>query len=74
MRKHILVDITTITILNAVMHVFSDIQTHIGLTINYDKASLYRMGSIANTYAKLFTQRKLHWTNDRINTLGVELF
>ena len=63
-----------VTVLNTVLCIFHDIESHTGLTINYDKTSLYRMGSIANINAKFFIQQKFNWTNDAINTLGVELF
>ena len=46
--------------------------THIsGLSINYDKTTIYRIGSIHQTNAKLYSQKQLAWTNDPINVLGV---
>ena len=42
-----------------------------GLTINYDKTSIYRVGSLKNTNARLYTQRPIQWTNNPINILGV---
>ena len=62
------------TIINRVLEIFTDIETHTGLTINYDKTSMYRLGSIANSDTQIYTQRKLHWTNDPINALGIELY
>ena len=63
-----------VTVLNAVLNTFQDIEMHTGLTISYEKTSLYRIGSIRNSNAKLFTTHKIHWTNDPINTLGIDLF
>ena len=42
-----------------------------GLKINYDKTSVYRIGSLKNTNARLYTQKPLIWTNEPINILGV---
>lgn len=42
-----------------------------GLVINYDKTNIYRIGSLANTDAKIYTTRKFNWTNDPIELLGV---
>ena len=62
------------TVLNSVLTVFNEIEMNTGLTVSYDKTSIYRIGSIANTDAKLYSQRKINWTNNPINTLGVDLF
>ena len=58
----------------------SQILTHIdefgkstGFKLNYDKTTIYRVGSLANTDAKLYSARKLPWTNNSINILGVEI-
>ena len=47
---------------------------HTGLTMSYDKTLIYRIGSLANTDAKLYTTRKIKWTNNPINTLGIDLY
>ena len=44
-----------------------------GLTLNYDKTTVYRIGSIKNTQAMFYTQPQLAWTNDPINILGVQV-
>ena len=38
------------------------------------KTTLYRIGSIANTCAKCYTIRPVKWTNDTVNTLGIDLY
>ena len=35
---------------------------------------MYRIGSLANTDAKLITPRRVNWSNKTVNTLGVNLF
>ena len=42
-----------------------------GLAINYDKTTVYRIGSLKDSKATLYTQKPLKWTNDPINVLGV---
>ena len=61
-------------ILNEVLDSLADIETHTGLQVSYDKTSLYRIGSIADSQAKLYTKRKINWQNGSINTLGVDLY
>ena len=61
-------------VLNTVLSVFSEVETNTGLRVSYDKTSVYRIGSITNTNAKFYTTRKLTWTNDPVNTLGIDLY
>ena len=42
-----------------------------GLKVSYEKTSVYRIGSLVNSNAKIYTQKELNWTNDPIATLGV---
>ena len=60
-------------VLNTVCKELSNIEQNTGLKVSYDKTSLYRIGSIADSNAKLYTDRKIAWTNDSICTLGVDL-
>ena len=62
------------TILNETLKIISDIENHTGLKASYDKTTIYRIGSLANTNAKCYTIRKIKWTNDPVNTLSVDLF
>ena len=62
------------TVLNSVLDEFTNIETNTGLKVSYDKTSIYRMGSIANSDAKLYTHRKITWANHPINTLGIDLY
>ena len=61
------------TILNEVITVLTCMEAHLGVRVSYDKTSIYHISSIANTSAKLYTIKPIRWTNDSINTLGVDI-
>ena len=42
-----------------------------GLLVNYDKTSVYRIGSLKDSNAQLYTSKPLAWENEGIPTLGV---
>ena len=42
-------------VINKDIEVLTDIETNIGLKVSYDKTTIYRIGSIANTDAKCYT-------------------
>lgn len=58
---------------NQVVEVFNKLENNIGLKVNYDKTSIYRMGSLENTNAQLYTMRVFQWVNNPPNILGVNL-
>lgn len=58
-------------VLNEVIITLGRVESSLGLKVNYDKTSVYRIGSIANSSATLYTIRPLAWTNVPINILGV---
>ena len=58
----------------SVFQVLTGIETNTGLRILYEKTTMYRIGSLANSEAKLFSTRKVNWSNNYINTLGMDLF
>ena len=60
-------------VLNAVIECFQCIETSTGLTVSYEKTTLYRIGSIADSNAKFYTTKSLKWSNEAINTIGVAL-
>ena len=62
------------TVLDAVMETLTDIETNIGLQISYEKTTMYRIGSLCNTDAKIYTKKEVKWSNESINTLGVDLY
>lgn len=57
--------------LNATMETLDRIHFCLGLKINYDKTSVYRIGSLKNSQAQLYTQKQLLWTNEPVKVLGV---
>ena len=59
--------------LTEVVDTLTCIENNIGLTINYDKTLIYRIGSLANSNAKMFTQKAIRWTNDPFELLGVQV-
>lgn len=44
-----------------------------GLKVNYDKTCLYRIGSLANSNARLFTRKPFIWSNGPIKILGIHI-
>ena len=59
--------------IQAVVETLSLIENNTGLKVNYDKTSLCRIGSLANTDAKICTTKNFSWTNHDIEVLGVTL-
>ena len=62
------------TTLSNTLQVLTDIETNTGLQVSYEKTTIYRIGPMANTQAKLYTTRRVNWSNEFVNTLGVDLF
>ena len=56
-----------------VFSILSYIEANTGLCISYEKTNMYRIGSLANTNAKMVTPRKVNWSNDYINTLDIDM-
>lgn len=56
---------------DAVIKTFDIVERNLGLVVNYDKTSVYHMGSLANSNAQIYTLKPLAWTNDLVNILGV---
>ena len=57
----------------AVMETLRVFEKASGMKINYDKTTVYRIGSIRNTNAKFYSREKIKWTNEPVNILGVWL-
>lgn len=60
-------------VLEAVAETFDRISDLTGLIVNYDKTNIYRVGSLADTDAKIYTTKMFNWTNDPISLLGVKI-
>lgn len=50
---------------------YDEFQNFSGLTINYNKTEVLRLGSIRNTDAKFYSQLPLHWSDGPIKILGL---
>ena len=59
--------------LNQLCEVLSIVETNIGLKVSYDKTSLYRIGSLTKSEARLYTTQNFKWNNENIDTLGVKI-
>ena len=46
---------------------------HSGFTVNYDKTSIMRIGSLKHSSTIIYTQKPIAWTSDFINGLGVKV-
>ena len=60
--------------ISAAMNTFDLYYKQTGLQMNYDKTTLYRIGSLKHAKAKLYTNEdlnKIRYTNEDINVLGV---
>ena len=50
---------------------FRDFESCTGMLINYEKSTVYRMGSLRQSNARFYSGKKLQWTNEPIKMLGV---
>ena len=60
--------------LDALLNKLSKYQKITGLEINYDKTTLYRIGSLRHSKAELYTQPSIKWTSETITVLGIKIF
>lgn len=49
---------------------FDELESYTGLKVNYDKTSVYHIGSLRNSNARLYTGKPFVWTNEPIVILG----
>lgn len=54
--------------INEVIKTLDIVYYNIGLTVNYDKTNIYRIGSLAGSSAQLYTQKVFVWTNEPVST------
>ena len=59
--------------LREVLNVFQEFQKNTGFALSYDKTTLYRIGSLKKSQAKLYCGEQFKWTGDSINVLGVSI-
>ena len=54
-----------------VEQIFARFQKMSGMLINYEKTSVYRLGSLRNSNAKFYSQKQMTWSNKPIKVLGL---
>ena len=47
------------------------VERNTGLKVSYEKTTIYRIGSLKNTNAKIYTCKPIKWSDDDIDMLGV---
>ena len=58
---------------NAFTEALECVEANMGLHVSYEKTTLYRVGSLCDSDAQLYTKRNFAWSNDSIDTLGVRI-
>ena len=59
--------------LNAVIDTLMYIEDQTGLKISYEKTTVYRVGSLKSTNAKLYTDKTLNWSDEDVELLGIQI-
>ena len=47
------------------------IEEQLGLKVSYEKTTMYRIGSLRDSEAQLYTQKNFRWSSEPIETLGM---
>ena len=61
------------TSLQAIIDTLIIFERNSGLKLNYDKSSVYQIGSLRNSNAKVYPTKELNWTNEKVNMLGTDI-
>ena len=59
--------------LQAAFDTLSCVEMSTGLKVSYDKSTVYRVGSLKNSNAKLYTAKALNWSDEDIRILGIDV-
>ena len=59
-------------VVNEVFKTFDRFNKNSGFEINYNKTTLYKIGSLKKSHSRWYTKRKLNENKESINVLGVE--
>ena len=65
------IDAQNDTTISAIFQQLEWFQNMTGCKVNYDKTTVYRIGSIQQSSAKFYTENHLQWEEKRINVLGI---
>ena len=57
----------------AIFKTFERFKEISGLCVNYDKTEILRIGSLRNSEARFYTEKKINWTNGVITLLGIKI-
>ena len=55
------------------IQVLSHVEDEMGLKVSYEKTTMYRVGSLCNSNAEMFTQKNFKWSSGPIELLGVKI-
>lgn len=58
---------------NELLYEYSEFEDYTGLSINYDKTEILRIGSLCDTDAKFYSDLPLKWSDGPIRVLGVKI-
>ena len=58
---------------NVVMSELNTFEKHSGLKINYDKTTIYRIGSLKNSDAQLYSTKPIAWSSVGFEMLGIQI-
>ena len=59
--------------LEKIFSILEEFRQNTGFTINYEKTTVYRIGSLKNSEARCYTARNLSWMVGPINVLGIQI-
>ena len=59
--------------IRAILGELENFRKHSGFTVSYEKTTLYRIGSLRFSSAKLYCIDQFRWSNEDINVLGVTI-
>ena len=60
-------------IMDEFINVMSRVENLMGLKVSYEKTTIYRVGSLRDSEAELYTQKNFKWSNEAIETLGLSI-
>ena len=62
------------TVLETTISELMYIEKNTGLKVSYDKTCVYRLGSLRNSNAKIYTKKELQWFDGDIEILGITVW
>ena len=57
--------------LDEVLNIFEIFRKNSGFTLSYEKTTVYRLGSLKHSNARLYTRFPLQWSNQPLKVLGI---